>query len=135
MQRIDAMSPSISVSPEPQMPLQPDLISSWQTCQELEPLLIKEDMILPFKFWMDSQIQQGMRLWSELFRYISRFDSHQRQQAFDLAWMLSQQGVRVVITTTNAEYTVWMSLRSLETTAGFSGQTGSMRSDYSPKGR
>ncbi|NJR61927.1 MAG: hypothetical protein HC769_25725 [Cyanobacteria bacterium CRU_2_1] len=75
-------------------------------------LLINEALVSPFKFWSTGQIQQGMRFRNELFRYIAKFERTHRQQAFDLAWIHSQNDASVVVTVTQLHYTVWESLRS-----------------------
>ncbi|OLP18039.1 hypothetical protein BST81_13485 [Leptolyngbya sp. 'hensonii'] len=78
-----------------------------------DPLVVREEFIQPFKFWMDDQVRIGMRLQSELYCCTGRFTSTQRQQAFDTAWNLAQEGLAVVITAARSHYTVWKSLRSI----------------------
>ncbi|HEY9907117.1 MAG TPA: hypothetical protein V6D18_05850 [Thermosynechococcaceae cyanobacterium] len=81
----------------------------------MDTLLINEKLIAQFKFWLDGQVQQGMRFRNELFGCAAGFQSSQRHEAFDLAWRLSQRpGQQVVVTTSNFHYTVWVSLRSSE---------------------
>lgn len=75
-------------------------------------ILIREELIVRFSFWMADQIQNGIRLRGELFQYVARFDTTQRQQAFDLASRLTQAGKPAVITVKDSHYTVWESLRS-----------------------
>ena len=79
----------------------------------METLLINEKFISQFKFWLDGQVQQGMRFRSELFAHVAEFKSSQRREAFDLTWKLSQEkGQQVIVTATNSHYIVWLNLRS-----------------------
>jgi hypothetical protein len=78
----------------------------------METLLISEELVSQFKFWMDGKIQTGMRFRRELFRHVSKFKNHQRQEAFDLAWKLAQKDRGVIITASTFQYTVWVNLRS-----------------------
>lgn len=83
----------------------------------MEYLLISDNLVTLFKFWADGKIQDGMRHGNELFRQVSVFQTKQRQQAFDLAWSLSQEALPLVITASPYNYTVWVSLRSPESVA------------------
>lgn len=79
------------------------------------PLIIREEMVSPFKFWREGLLQVGVILRYEIFQLVFRFDINQRQEAFDLAWKLSQTGRKSIITVTDFHYTVWETLRSPET--------------------
>lgn len=76
------------------------------------PLLITEQMIVPFKFWLDGQLQDGMRCGADLFRHYQTFNSDRREQAYSLAWALAENGVQVAITVCNANYRLWLGLRA-----------------------
>lgn len=92
-----------------------DRLTASSKVRGMETLLINEDLVSPFKFWRDNQVQQGMMYRSELFYCASKFKNHQRQQAFDFAWMLSCKGAKqVIITVTRTYYTVWIGLRAPE---------------------
>lgn len=77
----------------------------------METLLINEQFVSQFKFWREGQIRTGMRFRRDLFECISKFNQHQRYQAFDLAWRLSITGREVVVTVSPTQYTVWSNLR------------------------
>lgn len=77
-----------------------------------EPSLVSEHLVRPFKFWMDGHVQDGMRCSNELFRLHQTFESRRREQAFALAWALAEHNIQVVITTSGAQYRLWISLRS-----------------------
>ncbi|MBF2027642.1 MAG: hypothetical protein IGS48_12875 [Oscillatoriales cyanobacterium C42_A2020_001] len=78
----------------------------------MEPLLISENLVSFFKFWLDEQVHDGMRWGHELFHQYESFDKSQRQQAYSFAWALAERGVQVVITASQSNYRVWGSLRS-----------------------
>jgi hypothetical protein len=79
----------------------------------METLLINEEFISQFKFWLDGHVQQGMSFRNDLFGYVAEFKNSQRHEAFDLTWKLSQQkGQQVVVTATHSHYKVWLNLRS-----------------------
>lgn len=80
----------------------------------METLLINEQFVSQFKYWREGQVQTGMRFRNDLFECVSEFNRHQRNQAFDLAWQLSQTGKQAVVTTSSKQYTVWISLRAIE---------------------
>jgi hypothetical protein len=81
----------------------------------MEPLLINETFISRFKFWLDGQVQDGMHHREELFRCFRTETQQGRQRIYDLGWALSHEGVHTVITASQHHYTLWVSLRSLET--------------------
>jgi hypothetical protein len=79
----------------------------------METLLINEEFISQFKFWLDGQVQQGMTFRDDLFGYVAEFKNSQRHEAFDLTWKLSQEnGQQVVVTATRSHYRIWLNLRS-----------------------
>ncbi|MGI0483958.1 hypothetical protein ACN4EK_00905 [Pantanalinema rosaneae CENA516] len=81
----------------------------------MEPLLISEDYVCFFKFWLDGQIQAGMRWEHKLFRHCRTFDKSHRQQVYSLAWALMEHQMQVVITASKTTYQVWISLDSQPT--------------------
>jgi hypothetical protein len=78
----------------------------------MEPLLLSEDCVFFFKFWLDGHIQEGMRWGYKLFRHCRTFDKEHRQQVYALAWALMEHEVQVVITASRSHYQVWISLDS-----------------------
>lgn len=79
----------------------------------MEPLVINEKLVSLFKFWRDGQIHDGMGCRNEIFSCLRSADLRKRQQIYDLGWALAQEGVQVVITVSDAKYTLWSSLRCL----------------------
>lgn len=78
----------------------------------MEPMLICEDFISRFKFWLDGQMQDGMHHRNELFRCLRTEKLLGRQKIYDLGWAIAQEGVHTVITASKDHYTLWVSLRS-----------------------
>lgn len=81
----------------------------------MEPLLLSEDCVCFFKFWLDGKIQAGMRWNYTLFRHCRTFDKCHRQQVYALAWALMEHDLQVVITASKSDYQVWLSLNSQPT--------------------
>lgn len=77
----------------------------------METLLINEQFVTQFKYWRAGQVRTGMRFRNNLFEYVSRFKQHQRPQAFELAWQLTQAGKESIVTASTSQYTVWINLR------------------------
>ena len=82
----------------------------------MEPLVICEKLATLFKFWSDGKVHTGMNYRNELFQPLRSAKSQGRQQIYDAGWALSEEGVQVVITVSDSQYTLWASLRSLSST-------------------
>lgn len=74
--------------------------------------LLNEHYIHRFKFYSAGEILDGMSWKSELYQCESKLSVHYRDQAYAVALNLAEQNYRVVISTDNEFYTVWVSLRS-----------------------
>ncbi|GEM_PF-2884533 len=97
------------------------------TSHTMPPVLI-EKIVSLFSFYLDSQIQQGMRHKFELYRLTLEFQPNDRLKAYQQALELTQAGLDVVITVSKNRYVVWTSLRS-----SFSEQSPTQsRSDFRP---
>lgn len=83
----------------------------------MEPLLIAEGLVTQFNFWMNDQMQQGMRFRDELYRHAARFDRQHRYQAFEAASYLMLEGTEAIVTAGKDHYTIWVCLRSPATPA------------------
>lgn len=79
----------------------------------METLLINEQFVSQFKYWRAGQVRTGMRFRSNLFEYVSQFKQHQRPQAFERAWELTQTGREAIVTASATQYTVWVNLREV----------------------
>lgn len=84
----------------------------------METLLIDEQFVSHFKYWREGQIRTGMRFRNHLFECASKFNQHQRYQAFDLALRLTQAAKESIVTVSSSQcmvshYTVWINLRAM----------------------
>lgn len=80
----------------------------------MEMLFINEALVSPFKFWRNGQVQQGMRFGDRLFCHVRSFERDARAQVFDMSHQYAYAGVEAMITATPSQYTLWVSLRHLE---------------------
>jgi len=76
------------------------------------PLVLSHELVHPFKFWYDHELQEGMCSGKELYRLVEKFGTSDRQSAFGLAVKLAEKGSQVCVTCMRAEYCVWVGLRS-----------------------
>ena len=74
------------------------------------PLLLSHQLVHPFKFWHNNQLQEGIRFGKELYCFVADFAANARQEAFSLAVTLAEQGTPVCITCMGAKYKVWVNL-------------------------
>ncbi|WP_216351429.1 hypothetical protein [Leptolyngbya sp. 'hensonii'] len=77
------------------------------------PLLVDEEDIFIFKFWLDNNIQDGMLYRNELFRRLREYDIAQRPQVYHLGCKLSQKAL-IVLSFTENKCSLWASLRDPE---------------------
>lgn len=81
------------------------------------PLVVREQQVALFKFYMDQAICEGMTHSNELYRLIKVFSLKERLEAYRFGCELILQGAPVVITVSQKRYTVWASLRNTSTAA------------------
>ena len=81
------------------------------------PLVLSHDLVLPFKFWYQNELCEGMCSGKKMYRLSRSYQAKHRQQAFGVAVALAQQGAQVCITCTRREYKVWVGLRTMQVTA------------------
>ena len=80
------------------------------------PPVIEEGEYSPFKFWFEHTIQDGMYYQNELFYRLHTISSESRAQLYHYACQLAQHDY-VVVTLTDDECSIWVSLRSPNITA------------------
>ena len=76
----------------------------------LPPVLMEKEFSL-FHFWMDETVQDGLSYDNELFCRLCTLSSEYRAQLYHYACRLGQKD-SIVITTSNAHCSLWVSLRS-----------------------
>lgn len=77
------------------------------------PVVISEQLVHFFKFYLNSQVKQGMRHGNDLYQFIDEFDRTDRLQAYQKACTLAEQGIPVVVTASSLKYAIWSNLKSL----------------------
>ncbi|MGI0485725.1 hypothetical protein ACN4EK_09835 [Pantanalinema rosaneae CENA516] len=76
------------------------------------PLVVREQQVVLFKFYMDQAICEGMTHTNELYRLVKVFPVKERLEAYRFGCELILQGAPVVITVSQERYAVWASLRN-----------------------
>lgn len=77
------------------------------------PIVVNEELVHRFNFYLNASVQQGMRHQNELYGLVHDFSLHARLTAYQKACELVEQGVPVIVTASALGYTIWVSLRSL----------------------
>lgn len=82
------------------------------------PLVLSHELIHPFKFWHEQNLQEGMCFGKELYQLVGQFNPDERQKAFSVAVALAETGHHICVSCLRAKYCVWISLRSQTVAAG-----------------
>ena len=77
------------------------------------PKVLNEKQVHPFKFYLEGEVQQGMRHDGLLYALVSTFSLKERLKAYDLATRLAESECRAVVTVSN-QYSIWIPLTSAE---------------------
>lgn len=75
------------------------------------PVVVNEELTFSFKYW-DRGIKKGIRHSSELYTHLHSYPASERLKAYEVAYDQAKQGIRVCITVSKTQYSVWLSLRS-----------------------
>lgn len=77
------------------------------------PKVLNEKQVHPFKFYLEGEIQQGMRHNGLLYALVSTFSLKERLKAYDVATRLTESDCRAVVTVSD-QYSIWVPLTSAE---------------------
>ena len=77
------------------------------------PIVISEELVHRFNFYLNASVRQGMRHQDELYKLVHDFSLNARLSAYQKACDLMEQGIPAVVTASASGYAVWVSLRSL----------------------
>ncbi len=77
------------------------------------PKVLNEKQVHPFKFYLEGEVQQGMRHDGLLYALVSTFSLKERLKAYDLATQLAESDCRAVVTVSD-RYSIWIPLTSAE---------------------
>ncbi|PSB26491.1 hypothetical protein [Stenomitos frigidus] len=75
------------------------------------PLVINEEQIFAFNFWLNGSIRCGMHHESEFYCRLASFDIQKRPQVYQLGCKLAQQQTAIVLSSTADTCSLWGSLR------------------------
>jgi hypothetical protein len=76
------------------------------------PTVVPESGGALFRFLQQGKLQEGARFEGEVYGLIKQFTLVQRQQAYQVAWALTEQKVPFILTTSEVRYGIWVCLRS-----------------------
>lgn len=76
------------------------------------PKILEERRIQVFKFWFGGALQDGSHYQNELFYRALTVESDKRTRLYHLACKLSQQGGVVLVSISDNQCSLWISLRN-----------------------
>lgn len=77
------------------------------------PKVLNEKQVHPFKFYLEGEVQQGMRHNGLLYALVGTFSLKERLKAYDVATQLAESDCRAVVTVSD-QYCIWIPLTSSE---------------------
>lgn len=80
------------------------------------PRVLREDQVRVFKFWYGEAMQDGTHYCNELFYRAMVVDLEQRPRLYHLACRLSGRGATTLVTLTDCQCSLWISLRNQSVT-------------------
>jgi hypothetical protein len=86
---------------------------SLTTTLESTPLVIPEQQVSLFKFYMNHAVQDGMSYGGELYGLAREFTISDRLKAYQFGCKLFEQGIPALISVSKQRYVVWINLRNL----------------------
>ena len=75
------------------------------------PLLVNEEQIFTFNFWLNGNIRCGIHHQGELYCRLATFAIEKRPQAYQLGCKLTQQQTAIVLSSSAVACSLWGSLR------------------------
>lgn len=76
------------------------------------PIILREEEVSIFRFYFSGRVRDAIRLNTDLYGLVHQFPATQRLYVYQLAWVLSAQGVPLRLTTSPIRCGVWVDLRS-----------------------
>ena len=76
------------------------------------PLVVNEEQIFAFNFWLSGSVRYGMYYQNELYCRLASFDIQKRPQVYQLGCKLTQQQTAIVLSSSVVACTLWGSLRA-----------------------
>jgi hypothetical protein len=75
------------------------------------PTVVQEPRAI-FRFCQQGNLREGLRFESDVYGLIRQYNLIQRQQAYQVAWALTEQKVPFILTASEKRYGIWICLRS-----------------------
>ena len=82
------------------------------TVRLMLPVVLSENVVNLFKFYMDGSIREGMWYNNELYGLVRELSASHRLKGYQIACELAEQGSPVVVTAADARYAIWIGLRA-----------------------
>ena len=89
------------------MGFQADIVFSAQF-----PFMVEESKLRTFRFFHQNQIQDGMCYENELYAAVHCFDLTHRLKAYQIAWVLSEAKVPMILSLSTHRLIIWINLQS-----------------------
>lgn len=74
--------------------------------------VVQESRIERFRFFHQNQVKEGMRYENALFAAVYQFELTYRLQAYQIAWVLSEAKVPLIVSLSPNQLVIWVSLQS-----------------------
>lgn len=82
-----------------------------QSALETAHIVINEQNVIRFKFYLQNAIRDGMRHGGELYQLMHEVKASERLEAYRLGHELALKGLSIIITASKLRYIVWANLR------------------------
>ncbi|MBD1844905.1 hypothetical protein H6F89_16180 [Cyanobacteria bacterium FACHB-63] len=76
------------------------------------PPILRESAINKFFFFFQDQLREGMRYADALYGAAYQFDLRCRLQAYQMAWVLAEAKIPLVVTLSPTRFVIWLNLQS-----------------------
>lgn len=76
------------------------------------PQIMPERRLRTFKFWFNRGLQDGLYYQNELYYRSKSVEAGQRSRLYQLACKLGEHNANILLTTTEAQYSLWINLRN-----------------------
>lgn len=81
------------------------------------PKIVQEKQLQPFKFWFNDSLQDGVHFENELYYRLRQMPIAERSRLYHLGCKLTQNGADVFLTASDAQCSLWASLRNQKAVA------------------
>jgi hypothetical protein len=79
---------------------------------EAFPLIVGEQQVAQFKFYLNGALHDGLRYKNDLYRFVKEFRVDERLIAYQFACELILEGIPIIVSVSEHRYGVWVNLRN-----------------------